>query len=274
MNHVSGFLTKVSFIVILAAVVWQLPAVAAGTSMSELRKISAVAMLPGASGTLYSAARGGIYVSTDTGKTWQLSYKTALPITMLATTNSGKLYAFVVTKGLLIFDEAAAKWDELGNEFGSQVLTHIINGAQAPVLLATDQFGQIIRSVDGGKNWQRTAGIRPPQTQAEKHGQQLFNTFCQACHGKEGTGETYTLKSLTTKDYVMAPPLNDFTHAWHHTDAAIAKTILEGSPRKNRMVAWKGVLEPQDAKDIVSYMKTLWAKWTENCQGPKHMRCM
>jgi len=72
----------------------------------------------------------------------------------------------------------------------------------------------------------------------------------------------------------MAPPLNDFAHAWHHTDAGLVKTILEGSPRKSRMIAWKELLQPEDARDIVAYIKTLWSKWALDCQGPKHMQCM
>jgi len=274
MKNYSVLFFSAALITLLLTSSWQSSAVAAGQSMATLRKISAVTRLPGTSGQLFSAASGGIYSSADDGKTWQLSYKTALPVTLLASTPNGKLYTFVVTKGLLEWDVDTDKWQELGNRFGSQVLTHITSDTQVRSLLATNQFGQIVRSVDGGRNWQRTAGIRPPQTRTEKHGQQLFTTYCQSCHGKEGTGEAYTLKNLTTKGYIMAPALNDFTHAWHHTDEGLVKTILEGSPRKNRMVAWKGVLKPQDAKDIVVYMKTLWAKWARDCQGPKHMQCM
>jgi len=140
--------------------------------------------------------------------------------------------------------------------------------------LATNQFGQMIRSVDGGTIWRRTAGIRLPQTPSEKRGQKLFQANCQSCHGKQGAGEAYTLESLTDKKFIMAPPLNDFAHAWHHTDAGLVKTILEGSPRKSRMIAWKELLQPEDARDIVAYIKTLWSKWALDCQGPKHMQCM
>lgn len=270
----SRFFFKFSFVVMLTTVIWQLPAAAAVKSMSELRKITAVTTQSGAAGKLYSAANGGIYVSSDGGESWRPSYETAFPVTMLTASTDGEIYAFVVTKGLLLLNDVKQKWQELGNRFGSQVLTHITSGAQGKTLMATNQFGQIVRSADGGKRWVKVAGIRPPQTQAEQHGQNLFKTFCQACHGQAGTGESYTLKTLTTKDYIMAPPLNDFTHAWHHTDEGIAKTILEGSPRKNRMIPWKGVLSPEDAQDIVAYMKTLWAKWAQDCQGPKHMKCM
>jgi len=272
MKKVASIFARLALFTSLSLMTWQ--SATAAAAVTSLRKITAVVVLPGASGHYFSAARGGIFSSKDSGKTWQLSYKADLPITMLETANNGELYAFVVTRGLLTWDGTSAKWQELGNEFGTQVLTQISSDAEQNTLLATNQFGQIIRSVDGGKSWQRTAGIRSPETRAEKHGQQLFNTYCQSCHGKKGTGETYTLKSLTTKGYIMAPPLNDFAHAWHHTDEGLAKTILKGSPRKNRMIAWKGVLKTEDALDIVAYMKTLWEKWALDCQGPKHMQCM
>ena len=33
-------------------------------------------------------------------------------------------------------------------------------------------------------------------------------------------------------------------------------------------------IRPQDAKDLIVYMKSLWGKRELDCQGPKHMQCM
>jgi len=69
--------------------------------------------------------------------------------------------------------------------------------------------------------------------------------------------------------------MNDSEHAWHHTDEAIAKTILEGSPRSPRMIAWKKAgLDQQNAQDLIAYIKSLWTQRELDCQGPKHMKCM
>jgi len=73
----------------------------------------------------------------------------------------------------------------------------------------------------------------------------------------------------------MAPALNASAHAWHHTDAALAEIIPEGSTRKSRMEAWKksGVSE-EDAHNLVAYIKSSWTSRELDCQGPKHMHCM
>ena len=102
----------------------------------------------------------------------------------------------------------------------------------------------------------------------------LYTGKCQSCHGIDGVGETYTLESLQTENYLTAIPLDESSHAWHHTDDALVKIILEGSPR-GRMQAWKKQgLNESDARDLVAYIKSLWGKRILDCQGPKHMQCM
>ena len=75
--------------------------------------------------------------------------------------------------------------------------------------------------------------------------------------------------------YITAPALNASAHAWHHTDEALEKTILDGSPRAPRMAAWKNSgISTGDAQDLVAYIKSLWTRRELDCQGPKHMQCM
>jgi mono/diheme cytochrome c family protein len=84
-------------------------------------------------------------------------------------------------------------------------------------------------------------------------------------------GENHSHQTLFNPRYIRAPALDDSTHAWHHTDDDLVKTILEGSSREPRMQAFKGVLGESDARDIVTYMKGLWGRRALACQGPKHM---
>jgi len=73
----------------------------------------------------------------------------------------------------------------------------------------------------------------------------------------------------------MAPALDASAHAWHHTDEALVRTILDGSPRTQRMIAWKNKdLTEQNAQDLVAYITSLWTQRELDCQGPKHMQCM
>ena len=74
-------------------------------------------------------------------------------------------------------------------------------------------------------------------------------------------------------DFTPPMPLNETSHAWHHSDEQLQQRILEGIP--NQMPAFKGVLSAQQASQLVAYVKSLWSRRiVEHCQGPKHMSCM
>ena len=88
------------------------------------------------------------------------------------------------------------------------------------------------------------------------------------------SGERYRVQNLTGQGYIGAPVLDGKAHAWHHTDAQLVKTILEGSPRIQRMPAWKSTMNKRDAHDVIAYFKSFWSTRELDCQGPKHMQCM
>ncbi len=115
---------------------------------------------------------------------------------------------------------------------------------------------------------------QPPDPEAAKRGHKPYSQYCESCHGKNGVGEPQIPSSLRLPGYISAPALDDSQHAWHHSDEDLARMILEGSRRTQRMPAWKSVLSTQDALDIVAYMKSLWSARALECQGPKHMSCM
>jgi len=60
-------------------------------------------------------------------------------------------------------------------------------------------------------------------------------------------------------------------YAWHHTDDDLVKTILEGSSRESCMRGFKGVLQENQARENVAYLKSLWGTRALACQGPLHM---
>lgn len=115
---------------------------------------------------------------------------------------------------------------------------------------------------------------KPPDPEAAKRGHKLYHQYCESCHGVNGVGEPPIPPAIRLPGYFSAPALDDSQHAWHHSDNALARLILEGSRRTQRMAAWKSVLSLQDALDIVAYMKSLWSARALECQGPKHMSCM
>lgn len=245
-------------------------------NIDELPGISSITLHHGQKDQYYAATGGGIFVSNDNGKTWTDSGKFELPATMVSESSDGTLYGFVVSKGLLRFDDREYKWHKVNNQLGSQVLTQLMAESKKPdQMIALNQFGKLVVSENSGKDWHRIQGPYKARTENERRGQSLYVKKCQSCHGIDGVGETYTIKALTDKNYIRAPAMNDSEHAWHHSDEDLEKKILEGSPPPSPMPAWKksGMTE-ENARDLVAYIKSLWTQRELDCQGPKHMQCM
>jgi len=245
-----------------------------GIESGQLPKVNAFSIIDG--GQHIAATDQGLYFSLDQGRTWRAYEGYRLPTTMVSKTDQGLVYAFVVTKGLLQLDNDRNKWRIINNEFGSQILRQLSISTETPTrMVALNQYGKFLVSENDGVEWHKLQGPYKAGSPAEKRGQILYAQKCQSCHGKNGVGETYNIQALTDKAYIMAPALDASAHAWHHTDEALVKTILEGSPRAPRMLAWgKAGVSEEDAIDLVSYMKSLWTKRELDCQGPKHMQCM
>lgn len=115
---------------------------------------------------------------------------------------------------------------------------------------------------------------RPPSPDQVAVGKVLYERYCQACHGENGVGEPPIPASIRAPGYLTAMPLNESSHAWHHSDEQLVETILEGLQRTKRMPAWKGVVSEEQAIQLVAYLKSLWSPRIVACQGPRHMSCM
>jgi len=244
--------------------------------LDKLPGIRSITIHHGQREQYFAATDEGIFFSSDKGVTWAESGMFRLPATMVSERADGSLYAYVVGKGLLRFNDKKNQWKAVNNQFGSQVLIQLMpESKRARQLTALNQFGKLVVSENSGKDWRRIQGSYVAKTDDERRGQSLYNKNCQGCHGIQGVGETYTITTLTDKNYIRAPALNDSEHAWHHTDEALEKSILEGSAQGSRMPAWKhaGMTE-RNAKDLVAYIKSLWTQRELDCQGPKHMQCM
>lgn len=247
-----------------------------GIQSEQLPKVNSFTIADGEGEQHVAATDQGLFFSLDHGHTWHAYEEYRLPATMVSKTPQGVIYAFVVTKGLLELNSNTNKWQVINNEFGSQILRQLSTSSWTPSkLVALNQYGKFLISDNRGIEWHKLSGPYQAGSPAEKQGEILYAQKCQSCHGKNGVGETYNIEALTDKDYIMAPALDASAHAWHHLDDALIKTILDGSPRTLRMTAWKesGVSD-EDAKNLVSYIKSLWTQRELDCQGPKHMQCM
>jgi mono/diheme cytochrome c family protein len=236
---------------------------------SDVFALAASAKDPNA---LYAATRTGILFSIDGGRRWQTLSDKPNPATVAHVSPDGTVHAYVVGMGLIESRDPGTGWKQVYNQFGEQVLRQlVVEPGDAQRMYALNQFGRLLTSRDAGASWHTFGGDRGPSTPAGRRGEKLYQTHCQQCHGLRGVGENHSDQTLFNPRYIRAPALDDSTHAWHHTDDDLVKTILEGSSRESRMQAFKGVIEESDARDIVTYMKSLWGRRALACQGPKHM---
>lgn len=114
---------------------------------------------------------------------------------------------------------------------------------------------------------------KKPNHKAVLLGKALYEKHCQVCHQKDGVGANSVPWSIRHPNYIPAMPLNETSHAWHHSDEQLVNTILNGINERN-MPAWRHVLSKKEATEIVAYIKSLWSPKILACQGPKHMSCM
>lgn len=218
---------------------------------------------------LYAATRQGLLRSDDQGRSWLPAHGAQAPATFVSSA-SGEVTAFIVGQGLVQAKANATQWRVRANPFGGQVPTDIV--VLGDKLVALTNAYKLLESRDGGTTWRVWGGERIPKSAAVQRGKALFEANCQACHGYRGMGETLVWDERANS---LAPALDDSAHAWHHTDEQLVSTILNGLPQgSGRMVAWKEKLTPEQARDLVTYFKTLWGKRALECQGPKHMSCM
>lgn len=229
------------------------------------------------SNTIYVGTRNGLYVSRNAGKEWSRSGDWDNSVTTIRVTAKGQLYAFVYGKGLMMANEAAPKWKLLSTGFGNRALIDIaVDPNKENRLLGVADTGAPMISNDGGKTWGSFEGHLKATAENIMAGKKLFEANCAACHGEKAIGERPDDPEAVDEDGMfVAPALDDSMHGWHHSDEQLVSTILEGSPRNKRMLAWKeNGISQNNAEKIVAYVKSLWSFNSLACQGPRHMSCM
>ena len=224
---------------------------------------------------VYAAARGGLFVSGDSGATWTAAIPQPRPVTLVQAAADGRVYAFVYGVGLLAGDEETGKWDLRSDRFAARYLLHMASDPVNPgTLHVVADTGAIVTSRDGGRTWVGYLGHVRESAEAVSKAGRLYGKLCQACHGDKGVGERPDDIHGTDEYGFVAPPLDDSSHGWHHADGDLARTILDGSPRNPRMMPFRELITPGEAGELVGYIKSLWSFGSLACQGARHMRCM
>lgn len=238
-------------------------------------KLIALAGSAADAGKLYAATQSGLLVSPDSGREWQRESAFRAPVSLVHVAADGTKYAFVLGRGLMRSAPDEQAWEALYNGFGGHYPLRLAIDPDDPEHLGLlTHAGGLFTSVDGGKSWERFP--RPPirSGSVAAAGERLYGEYCAACHGVAGVGETPGSANAPADRSQLAPALDFSAHAWHHDDAQLVETILDGGiARGGRMPAWKSLLSRDNARELVAYMKTLWRARERACQGARHMSC-
>jgi len=106
-------------------------AYAAGIEINKLPQINSVAKHYNNGVLYFTATNEGLFVSGE-GHTWTRSFESLMPATMVVETGNGDLYAFILSEGLVKYDNASRQWRQIYNQFGSQVLLNLSGNSKSP----------------------------------------------------------------------------------------------------------------------------------------------
>jgi photosystem II stability/assembly factor-like uncharacterized protein len=108
---------------------------------------------------LYAATKGGLLVSDDAGAAWRRAGLDNAIVSAVRSARDGRLFAFVVGRGLLATAESdLTQWTALGTSPSDQILLHLaIDPIDANQLYSITYDGDVVASADGGATWRRFA---------------------------------------------------------------------------------------------------------------------
>ncbi len=227
---------------------------------------------------VFLATRVGLFKSANGGKTWSSAHPVKRTTTMVNVTAGGSVLAFIYGYGLVTSgSEDTLSWKKSPTNFVDRAIMNIaINPTKPSQMLGVIDTGAVFVSEDHGKSWKSFEGQDYATSERVTAGRNLYEENCAACHGEKGVGEISENGSKVDENGLpLAPAMNDSAHAWHHHDEQLIGTILNGSPRNERMLPWKehGVTR-KDAESLVAYIKSLWNFRSLACQGSRDMSCM
>ena len=122
----------------------------------------------------------------------------------------------------------------------------------AVMLLALNAGGVL---ADGGP-----PPLDPEQVEA---GRRVYQEHCASCHGSRGEGQA-TWERPNAQGELPAPPHNAKGHTWKHSDAMLYRMVSEGwrdpfnKTRHLTMPAFRDQLSPDEIRNVITYLKTLW----------------
>jgi len=240
-------------------------------------RLFALAVSPTDEKIVYAATYNGLLVSKNSGKSWKDIGPVKKPVSAVSISPTGMINAFIYQYGYARADEKTLNWEQVSQGFQNRVLLNLsFDPNHKDRIYGVSDTGAVMISENAGKTWGSFEGHSYSSAERVAKGKALFEENCSACHGAKGVGEAPDNPGAVDENKMpLAPALNNNMHAWHHSDEQLISTILNGSPRNERMIAWKDHdLSREDAESVVAYIKSLWNFTSLSCQGPRHMSCM
>ena len=94
-------------------------------------------------------------------------------------------------------------------------------------------------------------------------GEDVYNTYCAACHGFDLEGEANWQQPNADGSF-RAPPHDETGHTWHHNDSYLIESIRLGGVRLepnigvSAMPAYDDVLSDAQIAAVLAYIKSSW----------------
>lgn len=107
------------------------------------------------------------------------------------------------------------------------------------------------------------AGTAKESAQRIDAGRRIYQAQCEACHGPHGEGQP-GWEGLNASGEKPAPPHDRSGHTWKHSDAMLYRIVAEGwrdpfnKTQRLTMPAFGQTLTPDQIRDVIAYLKTLW----------------
>jgi mono/diheme cytochrome c family protein len=103
-----------------------------------------------------------------------------------------------------------------------------------------------VSTVGAGLFWLAVSGVVTPIQASAASGQEIFQKYCQACHGQDGKGNAALAKALQTE----IPDLTTLAVAGK-PETALLSTIADG---KGKMPPFGKTLSQEEQRTVVDFL--------------------
>lgn len=107
-------------------------------------------------------------------------------------------------------------------------------------------------------------------------GRQIYLDRCASCHGENLEGQPNWMKRKPD-GRLPAPPHDASGHTWHHADEQLFVLVRDGPAAvipgyESDMPGFGDVLEDQEIRDVLEYIKSTWPERQRAIQAARSKR--